>query len=71
MTDSLLTLIIFFPLLVTAVVLFLPNGKDLLIKEIALGATGVQLVLSVILFFSYDGIDILGYIWELSSKKVF
>ena len=54
MTDSLLTIIIFFPLLIAGVILFLPNGKEMLIKEISLGATGVQLVLSIILFFSYD-----------------
>lgn len=54
MKDILLTLTIFFPLLVTVVLLFLGNDKHRLIKELALGATTVQLILSVILFLSFD-----------------
>ncbi len=54
MKDIILTLIIFFPLLVTVALLFLGNDKHQLIKQLTLGATCVQLILSVFLFLSFD-----------------
>ncbi len=54
MTEILLTLIIFFPLIATVGILFIPRDREWLIKEVSLGATGVQLILSVFLFFQYD-----------------
>ncbi|MEO9474904.1 MAG: NADH-quinone oxidoreductase subunit M [Cyclobacteriaceae bacterium] len=55
MSEHLLSLIIFIPLIVAAGVFFIPNDKTLLIKQVTLVATLVQLTLSLILFLSYDG----------------
>ncbi|WP_258104458.1 NuoM family protein [Marinoscillum sp. MHG1-6] len=55
MENHLLSLIVFIPLLFALGVFFIPKTQHLLIKVVTLVATLLQLVLSLKLFFDYDG----------------
>ncbi|TLN07447.1 NADH-quinone oxidoreductase subunit M, partial [bacterium] len=54
MQFPILSVLIFLPLITGIVLLFLPAGRKTLIKWIALGAASLTLVLSAIVFFSYN-----------------
>ena len=54
--ENLLSWLIFIPFIAALVVGFIPKDKSQLIKVIALAATGIQLVLGLLLFFQFDGI---------------
>ncbi len=51
---SLLSIIIFLPLVLIPVILALPEGKNQLIKWISLGVTAVQLVIAGMVWFGFD-----------------
>ena len=53
--ENLLSWLIFIPFIAALVVGFIPKDKSQLIKVIALAATGIQLVLGLLLFFQFDG----------------
>ncbi|MEM9339306.1 MAG: NADH-quinone oxidoreductase subunit M [Bacteroidota bacterium] len=52
--DHLLSYLLFFPLLIAALMLFMPKAKEAVFRRMALGATGVQLALSIILLLQFD-----------------
>ncbi|MFC1729445.1 NuoM family protein [candidate division KSB1 bacterium] len=49
-----LTLITFIPLVGATIITFLPKDKTLLVKQIAVVATGITLLLSVMMIFEFD-----------------
>lgn len=51
---GLLSLILFVPLVGAAVLLFLPSGQAAMARTVALGASGVSLLASLILAFKFD-----------------
>lgn len=55
MSEHLLSLIVFIPLLVALGLVFIPSKNHHLIKIVTLSATIFQLALSMILFFTFDG----------------
>ena len=55
MTDILLSLITFIPLLVAVGLLFINKDQHELIKRISAVAVGIQLILSVLLFILFEG----------------
>ncbi|MFT6866213.1 MAG: NADH-quinone oxidoreductase subunit M [Cyclobacteriaceae bacterium] len=55
MNEHLLSLIIFIPLVVAVLVFFVPKGQHAFIKLLTLGTIIVQLILSLFLFFQFDG----------------
>ncbi|MFK7952468.1 MAG: proton-conducting transporter membrane subunit, partial [Ekhidna sp.] len=52
--QNILSYILLFPLLIAAVMLFLPAEKWKTFRRLALGATGVQLALSIVLLVQFD-----------------
>lgn len=52
--QNILSYILLFPLLIAGVMLFLPAEKWNVFRRLALGATGVQLALSIILLIQFD-----------------
>ncbi|MFY0599248.1 MAG: NADH-quinone oxidoreductase subunit M [Cyclobacteriaceae bacterium] len=55
MSEYLISLIVFIPLAVALFMFFVPKEKQMLIKVSTLAATVLQLILSLILFFRFDG----------------
>ena len=54
MTSGLLSLIVFIPLLAAIGLLFVPKENRKLFQWIAIGVTGIQLMLSIVLWLSFD-----------------
>jgi len=49
-----LTLVTFIPLIGAAIIIFLPKDKTLLVKQIAVVATGITLIVAAMMLFQYD-----------------
>lgn len=56
MTQHLLSLLIFLPLIASVVVLFIPSHKVFFFRSITLGVNVIQLVVAILIYFQFDSL---------------